>query len=368
MFTQILHHTYKLGGEAIDVSGNDNYGQRTDTQYVVDGRSSDTGALEYTQPSSDVAIPVSSVWKRLRALKIEMWVKLQSLGQRRNLVEGDNCFAFFVRTDGTLRGTILAPPRQGANPTWHGADSENNAPDGTTREVPVGQWVRLSFLHDGLSSLKLYIDGQLVAANYNMYGAVGSVQSRGVNIGHWTLDDRYTFSGSIDDVKVWKYDQEAALEQFFCRPMDSEQMACWKEIFDRMGEATDDPERWDALIKTASCLWREMETLLREARSQGEEAQRTHREFVQRYRDLWCCGAIGGPSMRSLLEEWFAWLMKTVGEARIHSFQNALWGCYQEYGIDEWLTSEDGPQLAECDPAFVEYMNLVHEVFGGPTS
>ena len=366
MFTQILHHTYKLNGDAVDVSGNETHGQRTDTQHVTDGRSTETGALEYIQPSSDVTVPAAPVWDRLRALKLELWVKLDELGQRRNLIEGDRCFAFYIQPDGTLIGTIYAPARAGADPTWHGANSDDDSPDGTTRTVPTDEWVRLSYLHDGVSTLQLYVDGELVAVNNDMYAGVGSVQPKGVQIGHWVGDGRYTFSGLIDDVKVWKYDPESGLEQFFCRPLNSEQRACWKRIFDRMGDAAENPDRSTALIKTIHCIWQEVERLIREVRSQGVAARQTQREFVSRYQDLWCCGAIAGPAMRNLLEEWFAWLAEVVGEARIWEFQDTVWACYQEYEADEWLQSEDDPGLAECDPEFVSYLDLVHDVFGGP--
>jgi hypothetical protein len=48
MFELILHYTYKLSGETVDFSRNDNHGFRTVVPYVPDGRMSESGALRFS--------------------------------------------------------------------------------------------------------------------------------------------------------------------------------------------------------------------------------------------------------------------------------------------------------------------------------
>ena len=364
MFKLILHHTYKLLGEAIDVSHNDNHGFRTAVNYLADGRATDSGALQFAGGPSRVRVTTKPVWQNLRAVKVETWVRLTALGQRRNLVEADRAFAFFIHPDGVLWGTFLGPETPGGAPTWHGANSQANAPDGITRTVPLNQWTKLTYVHDGIASLRLYIDGQLVAANYTLVSSVPSVQPNGIHIGHWTGDDRYTFHGEIDEVKIWKYDPDVPYKQLFCRPMDDKQMACWQAVFDDMAALLRDRERSRQFIGAMLCLWRAVEDFVRAIRSKGEEAIGASSKFSTRYRELWCSGKVDGEEMRRLLTEWREWVRSLLGESYLADFRQRIQACWREFGGDQGAFGDLTTRLAECDPAFAGYIKLFIDLFG----
>lgn len=363
MFKLILHHTYKLAGEAIDISDNENHGFRTAAPFLPDGRSSGSGAIQFSGGPSRIRVTTKPVWQNLRALKIETWVKLEALGQRRNLVEGHLSFAFFIEPDGILWGTFLGPATPGGSPTWHGANSKTHAPDGTPRTVPRNKWVKLTYLHDGIASLRLYIDDVLVAANYNLISGVPSLGADGVHIGHWPGDDRYTLAGEIDEVKIWKYDPEAAYKQFFCRPLDKEQMRCWREVFKDMADLLRDKEKSQMFIGVMRCLWDVVEDFVRAIHSKGEAAINANREFSRRYREIWCKGDLKSEEVRAFLREWRAWIDELLGPDYMDGFRQRINDCWAEFGGDRGSFDPLGKRIAECDPTFAAYYELIQEAF-----
>jgi hypothetical protein len=118
MFKLILHHTYEVLGEAFDLSGFGNHGFRTSAPFQPNGMSANSGALSFNSGPSRVRVTDKAVWAELAALKIEVLVFMDNLGQRRNLVEGDSTFAFFIHPDGVLWGTYYG--LAGRQPRWTG--------------------------------------------------------------------------------------------------------------------------------------------------------------------------------------------------------------------------------------------------------
>jgi len=366
MLKLILHHTYKMNGEAVDISGYSHHGFRTSVPYLVNGIAAGSGVLQFSGGPSRVRVNTTPLWQNLRAVKIETWVKLTALGQRRNLVEGELAFAFFIHPDGVLWGTFLGPETPGGSPTWHGANSAANSPDGATHTVPLNKWTKLTYFHDGVASIRLYIDGKLVAANYNLISAVPSVASGGVHIGHWPGDDRYTFHGEIDEMKIWKFDPEAPIKQFYCRPMTNKQMECWRKAFDNLAGVLGDKEKYRLLIGLMRCLQAAVEDFVRAIRSKGEDAIKRHSDFMKRYRKLWCEGKIDSDEIKRLLREWYGWLHGLLGESYFAGYRRRIDSCMSQFGnlqIDRYFS-----HLADCDPAFVGYLNLLKEVVEEPVA
>src|SRR5262245_41870995 len=75
MWELICHHTYKLGGLAVDLSDHDCHGQAIDTTFVTDGIAPGSGALNF-QNTGRVHIPVSPVWQRLGGIRVEVTARL----------------------------------------------------------------------------------------------------------------------------------------------------------------------------------------------------------------------------------------------------------------------------------------------------
>lgn len=183
----VLHHTYE-GATAFDVSQHHHHG-------VLEHVGSGGGTVSFSGGPGCVRVPATRELKSLRAVRTSVRFRWDPTGpaRRHNLIEGYLSFALVIDDDGALHGTILS--RTGA---WVGARS---AP-GT---VKPGIWHTATFVHDGISACRLDLDGATVAESYDALGPVQGVQDPlGLAIGHWpNPDDRYSFEGEIDDVKVW---------------------------------------------------------------------------------------------------------------------------------------------------------------------
>jgi hypothetical protein len=308
MYQLILHHNYRLGGQAVDLSGANQHGFVTGAGFEPDGIALNSGALVFKQSSARIRVPKRGIWDSLFALKIEIWVRAEAFGARRNLVEGDNSFAFAIDKHGFLWGTFHAPQIPGGALVWHGANSQINSPNGVPQKVPLNAWVKLSFVHDGYASLRLYIDDILVAANYSLISGIPPVGNAGVHIGNWTLSDQYTFNGQIDEVKIYRYDPDEAYVQFFCRDLNTKSAPCWQNLFQelvKLHEHGSTTEQFAAFIKCIAYLQTE---IIRAIRAKGEMVIKENERLTAKYRELWCKGEIDGPEMQAWQEEWLSWL------------------------------------------------------------
>lgn len=402
-FEKILHFTFKAAGEAIDISRHENHGTRTAAPWLRHGRAANGGALDFTGPTSRVHVPYRPVWESLTGLRVELWLRLKAIGQRRNLIEGHKSFALFVRADGVLTGTFLAPdlpsdpdtpagaddftikpppdgstdpfdtiaaaPPQAPGPSfvWTGVNTDAAfAPDGVRRTIPLDTWTKVSFLADGVTSLRLFINDQLAGARYDVRSGVPSVQGAGVHIGQWPHDSRYAFSGAIDEVEVWKLDHHARSRDFLCRRMSARQEACWRRFFIDLVKRLNDPERGPAVWALLRCLQRAERRFVRDLYRHGEHAALQVRRFGNRYQRLWCGGAIAGPEMESFLSEWQEWVRRLDLEAFL-DFRERLLRCLRLLPATD--LEELARDLPRCDPEFTRYLALIQSTmpraFGG---
>lgn len=190
----VLHHTYERR-LAFDVSEHGNHGR---SAAVFSGTGEFASSFRFTGGPSRVSIRPSPTLQQLRSLRVRVrFVHLPSApGTRRhNLVEGHVSFALFVNPDGSLQGTIVQ--RDG---TWDGVRTVAGV-------VQPNQWCVVELDHDSLSHLRLFVNGVKLAERFDIEGPVRSVGPNGVAVGHWPEpDDRYTFEGWIDDVRLWAWD------------------------------------------------------------------------------------------------------------------------------------------------------------------
>lgn len=190
----ILHHNYD-GPSAVDVSQNHNHG-------VLEGVHPSGGMVRFGDGGDCVRVRANPTLESLHAVRTSVRFKLQPTGTRRyNLIEGYLSFALVIDSDLSLHGTIN-------NKTlgWIGAASAPGI-------VTPGMWHEATMVHDGFSAIRVDLDGVTVAESFSVRGPIIGVQAPlGLCIGHWAGDDRYTFVGDIDDVKVWKDRPDAATD------------------------------------------------------------------------------------------------------------------------------------------------------------
>lgn len=363
MYQLILHHIYRNGPFAIDISGAESHGLVTAASYSHAGAKPDSGALVFKSPHSRVRVPLgpTGLFQRLFALKIEVTVRIDALGQRRNLVEGDDSFAFFVDPDGHLWGAYNGPQYAGGPKIWQGANSRDDAPDGgEPQKVPVNRWVTLRYEHDGFASIRLFVDGALVAANYKLRSGVPPVVNTGVSIGNWTLSDAYTFDGAIDEVKIWRWDPDDGMGHFLARPLDKCTAPCWKEQLDWLAARLRDPNDGPRLASAMRCLGAAQNEMVRLVRSKGEDAIRINAKLSAEYRKLWMQQPLDSQAMRHWQKRWFEWLVATVGEAAWKDYVERVQRCLIASEVLNRL-----PKLG-CDQGFVGYLLGFGEATGNP--
>lgn len=360
MYQLILHHIYRNGPFAIDISGYENDGLTTAVSYLQDGIDRKSGALLFKSPHSRIRVPLKSksLFQRLFALKIEMTVRIDALGHRRNLIEGDDSFAFFIDSDGYLWGTYNGSQYNGGPKIWHGANSRDASPDGIQYKVPLHQWVNLLYEHDGFASIRLYINGTLVAVNYSLRSGVSPVVNTGINIGNWTLIDAYTFDGAIDEVKIWRWDPDDSLGNFLSRPMDKSAVLCWKEFFDWLTERLNDPNDRERTINLLHCLQNMQTEMVRLLRSKGEKIILENDKFSEEYRDLWQHSPLDSKGMEKWQKRWFDWLIKVIGMDAWKSFVENLQQCLYRSEMLNRLPKFD------CDKEFAEYLMEFAKITG----
>jgi len=331
MWELICHHTYKLGGLPVDLSRYDNHGRTVGISFLADGIEPGSGALYFTGQGR-VEIPIQPVWKTLGGLKLEITARLK--GYRplpRFLMRGFDSFVFCVWN------AELIASYETTQPVWPGANHERigSITDAIQSPVPVYQvpfdpwmqsvpyglplysgyrvpfdrWVTLGFMHNGLDTMELYADGQLIARRTDLLSNVPGVGDRGVLVGA----SGYLTSvldGDIDEVKVWRPDPNDMARRFLSRRMDEAAAECWEKFIRCLNESLE--RRPDCAQEFQQTLPPLIEKFRRAIEATGPETRERYAMTRHRYLQLWQEGALDSPAMAKLMSEWCTWL-KLVG-------------------------------------------------------
>jgi hypothetical protein len=396
MFKEILHYTFRRAGAAFDISAFHQHGHPSGVGFSKDGAAPNSGAVVFNGQSGRVSVPFGEVWQELGAVKVEALVRLDGLGVRQNLVEGFLSFALFVRGDGVVTGSYLAPKQMGGSPfaasnslvgtvlggggspdpfstlgatppdseepevelTWTGVNSDSEfAPDGLKRTVAPGVWTHVTFLHNGFS-LQLWLEGELAGYRDDIRSGVLGVQPGGVHIGAWPSSNKYVLKGALDEIRIWKLDPFSREERFFCRPMDGRTEVCWRELLRRIMLQWEDPETSARVEKVLDCLYEAELDLLRAIHRQGAQAINEFRTFGRRYDELWCEGKIDGPEMAELVRNFGEWIQDTAGAA-FDDHIAKYFMCRQDLLT---LASDDELKcIADCDAGWQGLIKLIGE-------
>lgn len=190
-FELILSHQYGTGA-ALDSSGFQNHGRVVGEPHRVPGSQPDTQALGFDGIDDRIVVAPSVSLRDMAALRVDVLVRLDELDGRRTIVEGYGCFSLLVEPDGVLEGTIYNGSR------WEGVR-------GPSGGMPLGQWVRVSYVYDGTNTSMLCLNDQVVRVDCRPLGRMDTLDwPFGLNVGAWPDRDNRMFKGAIEYLKIWR--------------------------------------------------------------------------------------------------------------------------------------------------------------------
>jgi hypothetical protein len=194
----ICDHTYTgIPGVVVDLSPSGaSYGQTLgldDTDFLKDGAAAGSGAVRFYKPGSVYVSTEKSQWRALGAIRGEVTLRRQP-ATTAFLLDGDT-FEFHIRS-GALVAWFSSYPVQYAEIV-----SSFDAVGPQPYQIPVGQWVTLGFMHDGVRTLELYADGAVIARKTGTYAPIDAPGSSGLNIGNTRVLDS-PLNGEIDTVRI----------------------------------------------------------------------------------------------------------------------------------------------------------------------
>lgn len=303
MFQLILDQDYLNPLPAVDTSGFGNHGQVIQLAHSPDGRQPNSGAMEFSTAGSAVRIARGPSWLEVGAVAVEAWLLVsRPAGHRRNIIEGDGSFALYVDSDNSVVASVFGLIDGASAPGWHATSSSSHSPSGTPYTLDANAWTKVVFHHDGVSSVRLFINDELAGARTDFLTGVVSVGPAGIVVGNWTLSEQYAFLGSIDRVRVFKRDKYAPVDEFVRRPAGAEASDAWEELWQCLaGELNADKVH---LFKEIMRNWRELERALARSLHVADPADvQRFRELIATYRRNWRANTIAGPeNVESLIE------------------------------------------------------------------
>ena len=251
----------------------------------------------------------------------------ETLARRYNLVEGEWAFALFVEPNGVLHGTINSPAL--------GLTGPRSAPG----VVQWNVWHVADYVHDGTSHARLFLDGVLVAEQWDEVGPIPNLGPQGILIGYWPgNDDRYTMRGQIDEVQIWKDDPRRDAD-----PLDE---CCLDRSWldERIGEAR--RVGWDGerSRETLVEFFRLCRAAVAEAR--GGDPLRTKQIAALTQQGRNAIAARDPAGLTAALQALQALLIAQLGAARFTQLGHELWDALRATPLGHWLRGSDEETFA----------------------
>jgi hypothetical protein len=344
----ILHHTYRgtpgvifdqsprrgSHGTAVDLA---------DADFHTDGAALGSGAVSF-HPGAKILVPAKAGWNPLSAVRAEVTCRFDTAAGIDVLLDAKSFY--FYRRSGALGCWFDESPHQYTDIT---TDLNGLGPP---VDIPVGQWVRLGVLHDGVSTVELSVDGVPVARIIRPLWPVKPTDV--VAIGDFVTTPSPStsgMSGRIDEVRVWRLDPDRITRDFIGRPMDPATSACWAEWFEQLAAAFealrqangDCPKRLIDLIGAA------VHSGVADALTRTPQSRSTWLQAAADYQQHWAAGDLAAiaPTLAGLA----AWLQSEgVEPSRNPAIQELLNDpCWKQ------LLSLVPPMT--CDPAFTDLLS-----------
>jgi hypothetical protein len=334
-FQLICHHTYK--DTPVDLSDYDSHGQAFDTQFLADGAVSGSGAVRFPVPQSRILVASSPASKSLGGIKVEVTLRrTQMLNDVSTLVAGDNSFSLFL-VESQLRARFTG--KRSPLLAHEGLPTDSGGIASPRGSVPLSNnWTTLTFVHDGIDTMELYADGQLLAQRNDLLASVANVGAHGISIGNDPTGNGFCFlGGEIDEVKIWRLDPSIMDRQFFDRPQDPGIAECWNRFFHSLAKSL--RRNPDCARQINGTLVAMIDGIRRNIMAYGPETRDRYIKTCEQYLQLWRAGKLDSPEMTKLFTDFCTWL-RLVG----FSFED-------DPAVKDLLQSECLKKvLYECEP------------------
>jgi Concanavalin A-like lectin/glucanases superfamily len=334
----ILHHSYTgTPGVIFDQSpGRGSHGTAvgfTDDDFLVDGQTQGSGAIR-CGPGKRIRVPVTPFWRPCTGVRIEVLCICDGSAEG-TLINGPN-FSFGINRDGQMSTSFEFASGGGGMFT-----------DAT---VPVGHWVTLAWMWDGLMSEGFWLNRQPVQQGSGVRPLASSERETVIgafNSGGGQFSDE--FSGIIDDIKVWRLNPHRINDDFTDRPVDEGVRDCWKQwARDFHQLMNSDPDCAETL---AALLGNALAASVNAIVSQGDPLQTQLQQAAERYRELWSQGRLN--EIPAVLADFIAALQQAgvdpTGSPEVNAFRQDP--CVQ--GLFERM------RVPDCDQDFIDMCNGV---------
>ncbi len=304
----ICHHTYSgVPGVVVDRSPvGASHGRAwnlNDSNFQDDGASIGSGCVNFGQNDSFIEVKTdNSVWHSLSGIKGEAVICLDEAKPGWKIIAtspNDGSFHFGVSGDLSLHfwfHTLAG---------WGVISTKSNSTGPSQYQMPLGRWITLSFLHDGLGRREIHADGEIVAsANHSELRPLAQMAIGGLRIGRAEWGGH--FPGRIDDLKIWRVNPLFVEEQFLSRPVDSATADCWKRFFKEIEAAFQrHPQCAEELAHLLRSVLDELTGL---AIANDPEAKLHLARSAREYDRLWRTGQVNSPKMVKVFSELIDWM------------------------------------------------------------
>jgi hypothetical protein len=334
----ILHHTYTgVPGVVFDQSpGRASHGTAVNLQehdFHRQGVTASSGAVTF-RPGGFVQVPgANNTWGPLGGVRVELVCRCESAGGGGVLIDGGS-FTF------SLSGGFLSAGFS------HGAGSSQYVTGGSpdSVHVPDNEWVTLTMVNNGLSRVEFLLNG----ASFTLFSepiepinaativTIGSAQN-GVG----------TFTGSIDDVKVWRPNPHYIDSVFTDRPVDVGVQECWLEWGKRLTAVLDANSQCARHL--GDLLGRAVASIVRQGATSGADTAAQWDFAAERYAELWSEDRLS--EIVGVLVDLVAWL-------RGHGLDPAQNAEFNTLLNDDCFTQlKDAIPPLNCDPKFTSFLD-----------
>lgn len=298
----ILHHSYSgTPGVAFDHSpGHASHGRGIDlddSDFVLDGQAAGSGAVR-TRRRGRIAVTPTAHWDQLSALSVEIVFRRENANGNGHLISAPKSFFVGLFSNGQLD--------LGVDTNWHTPGSSLGLLRHSVSLSDFGidqmSWVRAGFVYDGIASVQLYLNGELVKTwDDKPLQPIRPVTT--LTIGN-DRGGSLPFDGLIDDVKIWRPNPNRITHDFLVRILDGGVSDCWLEWGKKFRAGLT-----DLAVADVECggslflLMNQVQAAIASSVTHSAATRQAWEHAVAEYQRLWAQGdvaAIGGVLARLL--------------------------------------------------------------------